>query len=294
MISLLNDIGNDNCRVNEIRENVFINLRTILIFYYRSGALLNEYHFDKVEKHERVVPLLKKILDIPYLERMCEMINECYDFAIIKSENEFLISDQYVSTVALSIKNRFFSKSNRHMGLKGVMILIPVTSSYYVVYFNGRVPDYIKNNEINTLNKNEVKEINGVIINNSYKKCVGNKESILEEAMGLFEYQSNLCISAGGPKGSFGSNNKKEVFFYKEHKVIWEFFVSMDWTAFIGTERNDKCKCGSDKKFKKCCINKFNGANRIMKEIEFNNNTDLYRINGRNIVEKRINEFSSK
>lgn len=105
-------------------------LREVMIFYYRSGALLHEFEFQRERKHDRIGLLLENIMNSSYIRRLASTIIENYNFAVIKSDNnDFLLSDQYLSTVALGIKNRFFPISNRHIGLKNVLLLIPISCS---------------------------------------------------------------------------------------------------------------------------------------------------------------------
>ena len=86
-----------------------------------------------------------------------------------------------LSLISLSIKDAtdrasketFANITNRQIGLKNVIILIPISSKYYAVYYNGRIPDYINRDCVNTLNEEQINEINSVIINNSYVKCIG-------------------------------------------------------------------------------------------------------------------------
>lgn len=54
--------------------------------------------------------------------------------------------------------------------------------------------------------------------------------------------------------------------------------------------RNDKCVCGSGKKYKKCCISKYEKAARILQDIYNQKNVD-YTIPGARVVEDSILEY---
>ena len=104
--------------------------------------------------------------------------------------------------------------------MKETMILIPLTSKFYIVFYNGRVPSYIGDNAFSVLNDDSVNEINDVIFQNSYVKCVGKSENELERVknVSVESYSPIKCIL----KYSDGSIQdriiKREVFFYDEDK----------------------------------------------------------------------------
>lgn len=293
MLILIDRIENGDIDIEELKIAMFENMKIFIIFYYRSGAVLHEYIFDKVPKQDRVIPLLNKILDNTYIEKLCLMLSECYNFAVLKSKGDFLLSDQYVSTAALSIKNRFMDMSNRHMGMKDTLILLPLSSSYYIVLFTGKYPEFISKNSIISLDKKSVNEINTTIINNSYRKCIGQNINAIQAVSGNYEDAPPSKIVSGGANGVYVANNKKEVFFYSEDYEKWNFFIEHDWIKYNRLRRNDICLCGSDKKFKNCCLDKYNNAKRMMDEIG-HGNIEMYRINGRNIIEKSINSFKGR
>ena len=278
---------------SEIEKIVFQHIREFIIFYYRSGALLKEFEFEQKNKSDRVFLMLDKILNSGYIRELSRTIISYYDFAIIKSDNnEFVLSDQYMSTVALAIKNRFFNTSNRHIGMKDLMILIPLSSKYYVIFFDGQIPDYISKSRINTLLQEQVELINEAIINNSYTKCIGSNRDSLEGATSKFEYQSPSATYAGGNGTVFGATLKKEVFFYQLDKEAWELFKSSSWVEYRELGRNDKCACISGKKFKICCKDKIDICKRMYSDIEQNRNN--YKVHDDAIGEKCIDEFHAK
>ncbi len=142
-------------------------LSFLLIFYFRSGALLNEYTFNSDAENlklDRVERMLVSIIDKQYLFRLSKTIFNCYDIAVIVDDKErFVISDQYLSTVALKYKNKFSNASNRQIGMKETMLLLPLSAKYYVVFFSGNVPKYIQKNAFNYIDASALQEINDVI-----------------------------------------------------------------------------------------------------------------------------------
>ena len=141
-----------------------------------------------------------------------------------------------------------------------------------------------------------MQEINDVIYQNSYVKCVGKAEDELERVKNVhFEtFSPTKCIM----KYSDGSIQdriiKREVFFYEEDKDMNAH--SFDYMSTYKTSiegkigRNDKCVCGSGKKYKKCCISKYEKAARILQDIYNQKNVD-YTIPGARVVEDSILEY---
>ena len=274
----------------EVKAVVFNYMSEFIIFYYRSGALLTEYEFNMIEKADRVFLMLEKIINSKYIRDLSETIVKYYNFAIIKSDkNEFLLSDQYVSTVALGIKNRFFDVSNRNMGLKDVMILIPLSGEYYALFYNGKNPDYISDDTVNNLSQVQVDEVNEIIINNSYKKSICNSKDAINRVINKFEYVSPTSMFTGGNGINSGAILKKEIFFYKMDKKTWDMFTSDNWNFYRKLNRYDKCACNSGKKLKKCCISHLKACERMY--IDIVNEKEDYKVHEDAIAEKRIAEF---
>lgn len=252
LIDLIGGIENGNKSVEEFVTNFSEILGYLLIYYYRSGALLTEFStFNKTEK----VPLLsEKILNESYINNLAKLILEFYNFAIIESDNDFLLSDQFISTSAFRAKAQFFDISNRHIGLNEIIILIPLSSSFYAVFWDTKTSFFLESNKINKLNTEQIKLINASIINNSYTKCVGKKVESIESVIDDYQWGSPVQIFAGGNPDNFhmGAVKKKEVFFYKEEQDAYDMFSHATFVQYRDLKRNDPCACGSGKKFKKC------------------------------------------
>ncbi|MBD8838888.1 DUF4238 domain-containing protein [Paenibacillus sp. CFBP 13594] len=280
--------------IEEIKKLVEKYMKEYLVFYYRSGALLNEFTFGGFSKEDKIPLMLEKIKDSNYLDKLSQTIISSYDFSIIKSDNdEFLLSDQYVSTAALSIKGRYTNASNRQLGFKDILMLIPLSSKYYIVYMNGQTPHFIKPNLINILSEIEIQKINKTIINNSYVKCIGKSRKQLEESIGSFRFESpSRTLAAFNSGVSTAALNKKEVFFYEKDIEQWDFFIELRHMKNTGTKRNDPCKCGSGKKFKKCCLSKTQRNYSIFDNMYKNDHHIKTKAHPKATIEKALDEYS--
>lgn len=252
LIAVIDGIKNGTREIEEFKSELSEILGYLLIYYYRSGALLTEFStFNKTEK----VPLLsEKILNESYINSLARLILEFYNFAIIESDDDFLLSDQFISTSAFKAKAQFFDISNRHIGLNEIIILIPLSSSFYAVFWDSKSNFFLEPNEINKLNTEQIKLINTSIINNSYTKCVGKKIESIESVIDDYTWGSPTQIFAGGNPDNFhmGAVKKKEVFFYKDEQDAYDMFSHATFVQYRDLKRNDRCTCKSGKKFKKC------------------------------------------
>ncbi len=228
-------------------------LSIFVVFYYRSGALLTE--FSSIDSKHKIPLLTKKIHNQRYISLLSQTIKECYKFAIIESDENFLISDQFISTAALKIKTQFANISNRHIGIKETLILIPISSKYYAAYWHSDSSSLLSESGINKLDESQIHEFNAVIINNSYLKCVGQNENDLKKVIDRYkmEFPSQVFIGHRGG-GSSGYIRKKEIFFSEKEKEAYEFLIhpSQNINEFLKAKSNDKCPCGKEIKFKKC------------------------------------------
>lgn len=269
----------------------------VLLFYFRSGALLKEYSMDADNpKVVRVERMLLNIMDVEYVRGLRNTICQYYDVAVIVDERgSFLLSDQYVSTVALKYKNRFSNASNRQIGMKETMILVPLSSKFYIVFYNGRKPNYIIKNKFCVLSEESVQEINNVIIQNSYVKCVGKCVQELNRVKSISVKSSPTKCIVQYADGSIRDRIiKREVFFYKEdsdmneHSLEYMRIYDEKVKGKIG--RNDFCVCGSGKKYKKCCLRKYELVAQILMGVQ-NQKGVNYTIPGVEWTEDSILEY---
>lgn len=252
LIGLIEDVKNGGKEIDVVKSKLSEILGYLLVYYYRSGALLTEFStFNKTEK----IPLLsEKILNKTYINSLAQLILNFYGFAIIESDDDFLLSDQFISTSAFRAKAQFFDISNRHIGLNEMIILVPISSSLYIVFWDTKTDFFIERNKINKLNGEHLNQINTSIINNSYTKCVGKKRESIENVIDEYHWSSPTQIFAGGNPSGFhmGAVKKKEVFFYKEEQEAYDMFSHATFLPYKNLKRNDICKCESGKKFKRC------------------------------------------
>lgn len=294
IIRRIDTLGDSRTAYNEVHNIINSSMREFLIFYYRSGALLFEFAHGTSSPEDRVLLMVRKIISSAYIRALSNTITSNYSSCIIKSnEGNFIISDQFISTAALGIKNRFANISNRQMGLKSVLILIPISKNYYAAYYNGKSPSFLLDNKINILHEDQEEEINRIIVNNSYQKCVCNSEETLRSSLDEFEVEFPTEFIAGYEDGrTEGAVVKKELFYYQEDKKIMEFFESTEWLKYRGLNRNDRCRCGSGKKFKHCHQHQFEVANRMMGLIEKRAHDSIYAIVPNGTIELPINQWA--
>lgn len=273
----------------------------LLVFYFRSGALLHEYEFSSDNyKLDRVERMIANIFSSSYINGLSQTVCNCYDTAIIVDESEqFLISDQYMSTVALKYKSRFANASNRQIGMKETMILLPLSAKFYVAFYNGHIPNYIVKDGISILKPEEVQWINDVIIRNSYVECVGKYKQELERVKEdeIISFEPGKCLLRYSDGTLKDHIIKREVFFYEED---WDLnrnsYTYM--TEYLGkikgkVGRNSLCICGSGRKYKHCCMHKYGLIKDILFAIQ-NEGSVYYHIPGAIEVEAAIEEFSGK
>ena len=264
----------------DAKDVIFKNIRMFLINYYKSVTSL--IHMSKdIEKKDNnsIARMVNTIFNMPYIDRLSELLCTSYEFAIIKSkDSNFILSDQYVSTCSLQFMGRFVNMSNREIGLKNTIVLMPISKDYYIIFINGQLPNSfnIKMDCINKLNENQTEVINNVIFNNSYEKCISLSES---EMLNLKKNNSSYGDSMAFAKFASGKSAafkiKQEVFFDKTGYEMYKYFESGEWATekYKKCGVNSLCPCGSNKKYKKCCRNKVQNCERILNKMHFQNDS---------------------
>ena len=236
------DLYNDKLKkFNDIKSECLLLLPDMILMHLRSGAMVFElgHGVEKKKQKVRIYRMLERILNINYITAFSEALINFHEFGIICSrEGNFIISDQFMSTAALSFKAQFFNSTNRHVGMKDVIALFPISKHYYICYFNGAKPNYIKSNKFNLLTEKEVKEVNQVIINNSYMETAGSSIESIRSVLPFYRHTYPHTIMAGGEGYSFGNDLRKEVFFYEKDKELWEFIRDpMNWRRYYNTKK---------------------------------------------------------
>jgi len=272
--NIIANINNGN--IGSVYQEACFNMYSFLICYFRSGAILYELKNSLKENIDetKIENFLKIIGDRRYLVGLAKTVVDNYKFAIINSgEENFILSDQYISTCSLKPKGMFCNISNRNIGLKETMILIPIQTKYYLVFYNGKNELNLDDNKVNFLSKDEVTLINTAIYNNSYNKVAlknaddfstVDKERIVEKS-------PETCIMKFADGHTEAAGIKREVFLLKEHQESFDFFRNFSFNKYVNLGRNDKCLCGSNKKFKKCCIEKYNIASEMFENLKKEN-----------------------
>ena len=282
VVAIVNKVVSSGKFTTDIYTQICQLLEIFLLFYYRSGAVLSEFCYGvddpDTKKRLRIRRLLEIITTRSYLKQLANTIRTGYNYSLLHAgSSHFVICDQYIATVALSYKNQFANTSNRAMGMKDTMILIPLSSTLYFAFFNGRVPDYIKHNQISHLDESQVFQINKIIFHNSFKKCACPNSALLNslkeekyfshEATQVFFGNDDACIG--------GYTNKKEIFLYPEDEEICTHHIqyAIKYRDLKGQHgkahiRNIECPCGSGKKFKTCCLSKYERAHQAVEETQ--------------------------
>lgn len=293
LITTIQEHKKGNVEFTVVQKAVENLLPTFIVFYYRSGALLTE--FTSIDKKDKIPLLSKKILNERYINALTKTILDSYKFAIIESNGDFLMSDQYVSTAALKIKSQFANISNRHIGVKETLILIPISSNFYAVFWHSENRFSLAENSINYLSDDEIDLINQTIINNSYIKCIGAKKENLEKGLNDYQLEFPSQVYIGHHSGaSSGYIRKKEVFYDDIDKKAYDILShGLQIQKYMSAERNDPCPCKSGKKFKRCHDEIID---RIKIPIENLKNqahikSDIYRIPNALVVELPIDEW---
>lgn len=279
--AIVDSILKDEKSVDEIYEQIYSLLEIFLLFYYRSGAVLSEFSYGindpETKKKMRVRRLLEVITTRSYLKKLSDSIRKGYQFSLLYSnEGQFVISDQYIATVALAYKNQFVNTSNRAIGMRDTMILLPLSNYLYIALFNGNVPNYIKQKQICELSEAETFDINKVIFHNSFKKCAASSLGLLD-SLQKEKYPSHGATQVffGKDGGTGGYTNKKEIFIYPDDEEICTHHIqyALKYRELKESHgkahlRNIKCPCGSGRKFKNCCLSKYLRAFQAVEETQ--------------------------
>ncbi len=293
LIQAISDCKGGKRPISEIKALIEDLLEPLMIYYYRSGALLEEFSTSYPE--DKILLLGEKILNTPYIKALADMIKSSYKFGLIESDGNFLISDQCVSTAALKLKSNFMNMSNRHMGLKETLILIPISASFYAAFWHTDSYFLLRENEITFVEDDELRMLNRAIINNSYRKCVAAKKDTLEEAMKDYHQEFPSTTYVGYGNGTYGGAvNKKEVFFYDIDKETLDLLMA-GTGPYLKLGRNDPCKCESGKKYKKCHEQLVNRVNPIINNIVASQKGAYipHHIPGARVVERPINQWGT-
>ena len=269
----------DNNNYIEAKNMIFKCIRMFLINYYKSVTSLIHMSKETSKKDNGSISrMINRIFNMTYIDRISELLCTGYDFAIIKSATgNFVLSDQYISTCSLKFMGRFINISNREIGLKNTVVLIPISKKYYGIFINGQLPNdfNIDLDTINNLNENQTYTINRIIFNNSYEKCISlNEKDILSLEKKNATYGDSMTFAKFDGGNSAAFKIKQEVFFNDAEYEMYQYFEKYEWadSKFKQISANNLCPCGSNKKYKKCCRNKVERCKNILNQIHFQQN----------------------
>lgn len=257
--------------INIIHKKVLELLIVFLSFYLKSGGNIADWGFsvDKGNKKEYTISrLISSLLKENYLRGLFSTIYNNYNFAIIQDNTESLVlCDHYIATASTDFKIAMSSPiSIGNIGLKNIIILIPLSSKYYIV-FTDDANIGIKFETINIISTEVRDNINRVIRSNAYRYIVGGNENILQELIKvpvLTNTPMIMLFSGRNSKSGIRVVKKPDVFYNIEDLIkyfkmqqganlpIWVRELKNEGKLDIG--RNDLCFCNSGKKYKKCCL----------------------------------------
>ena len=244
-----------------------------VVSYYKSLASLvrlskNDNHI--LEKNKSTTRMFKLITNIDYMKRMSIILTNCYDIYIIKSnDSNFVLCDQFISTASNYFNGMFSNISNRDIGVKGSIILFPVSIDYYFLLYDKTMNKSINMipNSINILSKQETEKINNIIYNNATEKICTLKDKKYS-FQNVNSYGDESVYMVYSNLSSQGYKKKKEIFYSEGEQDLYKLFSDLEWGKYIKLGKNEKCFCGSGKKFKKCCFDKVERCKLIMSNIK--------------------------
>ena len=172
-----------------------------LIFYFRTKMILFYGNSMKgTDKQQDVIlkRLNHTLFDYEYITGLINTIKHCYKLSILESpSNSFLLSDSFISTASIDYKGICLETPfylNRTIGLKNIIILIPISGRYYLLFSDNK--NYTKSNYMKIYD-HEILKYNSVIYRNSFEFTVGrNMEAVRKVADKVNKYA--LFGFAGG------------------------------------------------------------------------------------------------
>lgn len=276
----------DNDRIEDAKEVIKSIVKLYLFFYYRSGAVLYELGYQNHLIQEKIVSkMLDRISNYSYLDKLSKAIINDYKMVIVKTNKKgFLLSDQYISTASLDCKGKIANYSNRTIGFVNCLIMLPISSKYYVLFYNGRLTlnAFLSEKDLVEISNEDLFLLNKAILRNSYKKCIAMHEQDFND---ITSFKSD-CDGTTGVlvrynNGLFSEYAlKKEVFLYdadldifNKHLQYVSELQQFKKNHLRDISRNDLCLCGSGKKYKKCCIDKYQKSLLIYQRLKLNDSS---------------------
>lgn len=150
-----------------------------LWFYYRTYNSLLLGIESETNKKKFVNRINNTLLDNQYLARFAKVIFTYYNMHILISPSEsFVLSDNFISTASIDFKSYGIEGySNRTIGFKNIMILIPISAKYYILFTD----DKSYNENYRKVYDYEIMKFNSIIYRNSFEFTVGKHFSVLND-----------------------------------------------------------------------------------------------------------------
>lgn len=300
MIGLIREYEAGTVKFSIVRDNIFNLLEPMIRMHLRSGAIMYELNYwqERNRPNYSLFRMLDRLLQRNYSYDFAYTLIKFYDLCILKSNNgNFIISDQFISIASLSFKARFMNATNRTVGLKDVIILLPLSKHYYICFYNGNKPSFIRSNQIKQLTLEQTEELNVVIMNNSYMQTAGPSFEILNRALTHYNDEGPTAVYYGGGRFNGGAELRKEVFYYEKDRLIYEFVTTLDYRRYMNVGKNESCPCNSGKTFGECCRYKVREFDRFMDRLKIqdeNKHYDPYGIPDCHFREQNIFEYHSQ
>ena len=143
-----------------------------------------------------------------------------------------------------------------HSGEKTAQTAEELMRSRYSAFVKSEIDFIVETHHPETRSSVDKNEIETWAKDSEWKglEILGTEEGTSEDEEGLVDFVANY--EANGEEVSH-----KERSLFKKQDGVWYFYnaASLDPVKREGPKvgRNDPCPCGSGKKFKKCCLNKF-------------------------------------
>ena len=106
---------------------------------------------------------------------------EQYNYSIISTENDFVLSDAFISVASLEYETFYVDYSNCNIGIPKTIILIPLTNKFYLIFYNTNDCNISFRKKFKKLTEKETFQINSVIYRNSFLYCISSNEDILKK-----------------------------------------------------------------------------------------------------------------
>ena len=271
-------LNKNDCKIEEVYKLFFSGIHLYLVNYYKSITSLIRLGKDNSKTdNTSIFQMLSRILNKNYIKRLAYILNKGYKFSIIKAINgDFIMCDQYIATCSMKYKGRFTNISSRDIGVRDTIILFPINCYYYIIFFSDDVDGFeLKEEVINVLNSEQVTKINEIIYNNAYEKVVSRINTNMNTLEKKYSSYGDITTSMVYSNGQVISYKiKNEVFLTQDQYDLCNYYESMSWASkdYRNTKVNEKCPCGSGKKYKKCCKTKVDRCFSIFNNAQQNHN----------------------